>query len=145
MNRHGVKKAVAALVWFTGPFGTRIMLTKRRGTKTFSGWWAAVGGSVEPNEYIERAMVREMQEETAVFVPSYDMHLIGHYQEDDFTCYFFETELQEYRFKDIKNTEPKKHAPWQLFTIDEALKLPKLMPALRELLEQKKLDKKPSA
>ena len=135
------KKAAALLVWWDG----KVMLTQRRKTPYFSGYWAAVGGSVEPNEFVEEAIRREMMEETGVFIPNYDIHLIDCYQEDDFKCFFFEAQMPPYRFKDIKNTEPKKHSPWQLFTIEEALKLPKLMPAIRELLLIKKAQKKKRA
>jgi 8-oxo-dGTP pyrophosphatase MutT (NUDIX family) len=135
-RKHGTKKAVAILAWFTqGPESTnRVMLTKRLKVKHFSGWYAAVGGSVEKGECAISAATREFFEETGVYVHRDSLRLVDCYQEDDFKCFLFETVISEHRFKEIKNTEPKKHSAWTLYTPKEALKLPNLMPALKEIL-----------
>ena len=139
INRHGTDRAVAAMIWC----GDKLVLTKRRKTKTFSGWYAAVGGSVEEGECAIRAIQRETHEETGVYIPRDDFKLIDCYQEDGFKCFIFHVDFPAYRFIDLKNTEPIKHGPWRLYTAQEALKLPKLMPSLEEILNRK-LDKQPN-
>lgn len=134
-NRFGCKKAVAIMVWFESSIEPPcLMLTKRLKVPKFSGWWAAVGGSVEKGEDAIRAAQREMQEETGMYVSRDDLRLIDCYREDDFKCFIFEVTIGRYRFNEIKNTEPKKHSPWQLFTTKAALQLPQLMPAIKEIL-----------
>ena len=131
MNRFGTNKAVVILLWF----GDKILLTQRRNVPHFKGYWAAVGGSVEPTDTtLARAASRELQEETDIFVRDIELDIVDCWQENDFKCFIFQTKLSPYRFGDVKNTEPKKHSPWQLFTVQEALKLKPLMPALLEYL-----------
>jgi len=124
------------MVWFVNKgHEPKLMLCQRKAAcKTFVGWWAAVGGKVDMHECAIRAVQREMMEETDVYISRDELVLIDSYQEGNFKCFIFETELGLYRFNDIKNLEPKKHTPWQLFTTQEALALPNLMPALREIL-----------
>lgn len=124
------------MVWFTSTIDKpKIMLCQRKAPcKTFVGWWAAVGGKVDGDECAIQAARREMQEETGMCIIGEDMRLIDCYKEEDFKCFIFEVEIGSYRFNEIKNQEPKKHSPWQLFTVKEALALPNLMPALREIL-----------
>lgn len=50
----------------------KIILIKRIG-KTFKGYWAIPGGTVEMNETIEEALIREMREETGVTVTPIDI------------------------------------------------------------------------
>lgn len=69
-----------------------------------------------------------------MYVPKGELRLIDSHYEGEFKCFVFETEIGSYRFNEIKNVEPKKHTPWQLFTMKEALALPDLMPALRKIL-----------
>jgi 8-oxo-dGTP pyrophosphatase MutT (NUDIX family) len=133
MNRHGCNKAVVLMLWFDD----KVMLTQRKG-KLWKGWYAAVGGKVEPNESIMRAAQRELYEETRMYASLADIEIVDFYQENDFKAFMFEVKYGAYRFSDVKNSEPKKHSPWQLFTIDEALALPKLMPALRNVFLEKK-------
>ena len=134
-NRFGTKKAVAIMVWFTNSQDQKfLMLTKRLTVPKFSGWYAAVGGSVEKGECVIRAAQREMIEETEVYVGRDELKLIDCYTEDDFKCFIFEVYMGTYRFNEIKNAEPEKHSPWKLYTSEEALKLPNLMPAVAEIL-----------
>ena len=133
-NRYRTNRAVAIMVWF----GDKVMLTQRLKTSTFSGWWAAVGGSVEHNEEIIEAARRELFEETHLFILREQLMLTDCYREDEFKCFIFEVRLAAYLFSDVKNTEPDKHSSWQLFTVKEALTLPKLMPAICEILLRKR-------
>ena len=113
--------------------GTKLlMLTKRRKTKTFSGYYALVGGKIDAGEDGIAAAKREMLEETNYYPQAMD--LTDCFVDGEFKCFFFEINLPMYRFRDIKNLEPKKHSPWKLYTINEALKLEKLMPSLRTIL-----------
>lgn len=137
MNRFGTKRAAVMMAWFKDPITKvrSLLLTKRRrACKTFPGWYAAVGGKIDAGECAIQAVQREMVEETGFYILREELSLIDCYVEADFKCFIFETEIGQYRFNDIKNREPKKHSPWKLYTIHEALKLPKLMPALREIL-----------
>lgn len=129
------KKAVAILVWFIGAGEKKIMLTKRRrACGTFVNYYAAVGGSVEDEECGLSAAVREMKEETGYFAFKSQFKLIDCYNENGCKCFIFELGLPLYHFRDMKNTEPNKHTAWKLYTIEKALVLPKLMPAIREIL-----------
>jgi 8-oxo-dGTP pyrophosphatase MutT (NUDIX family) len=136
MSKFQYKKAAAIMVWFKDSRGSKVlMLTKRRlACKTFPGWYAAVGGSVEDGECAILSAQREMREETGFYLSKDDLKLIDCYVKEDLKCFIFETEIGMYRFNEIKNTEPKKHSPWKLYSPEEALKLPNLMPALREIL-----------
>lgn len=136
MNKFGTRKAAVVMLWFSkGPRSTnKIMLSKRLKVPYFSGWWAATGGKVDDGECAIQAAKREVLEETGLYVSAENLSLMDCYVAENFKCFMLETILPMYRFEDVKNTEPSKHSPWQLFTIREALKLPKLMPALQETL-----------
>lgn len=114
--------------------GDKIMLCRRKNTDTWRGYWANAGGSVEPtDESLSHAVQRELMEETGYYLNRAEIEIIDCYQEKNFKCFIFEGQIPSYRFQDIKNTEPDKHTEWELFTIEEALKL-KLMPSIREHL-----------
>ena len=125
------------MIWFVDETDKepRLMLTKRRkACKTYVNYYAAVGGGVEQNECAIKAAEREIMEETGFYVPMYGLNLIDCYVEGDLKCFIFQCVIAKYRFKDIKNKEPEKHTKWKLYSVDEALALPKLMPALQEIL-----------
>lgn len=117
-------------------FDEYIMLSQRIHKKdVFCGYWAAVGGKVETNECVIRAMKREMKEESGLICYTDELHLIDafHVPEIQTKCFIFAASFPKYRFSDVMNTEPRKHSPWQLFTREEARKL-KLMPLLQQLV-----------
>lgn len=134
-------KSAAIIVWFAASYldCPKLMLCKRLPScKRFVGRWGTAGGKVDKGECIIRAAQRELQEEAGIYIGVEDIRLLDSHFEEDFKCFVFETHLGMYRFNDIKNLEPKKHSKWQLFTVDEALSLPTLMPALRKILLTKK-------
>ena len=131
-----MKKAVAILLWFqfNEHYAPRILLTRRkRACSGFVGYHAVPGGAVDDNEFISRAIQRELREETELNLLPIDYELIECIEEGEWQCFFYETTLSEYRFDEIKNVEPSKHTPWKLYTIEEALKL-KLIPSIRQIL-----------
>jgi 8-oxo-dGTP pyrophosphatase MutT (NUDIX family) len=124
------KKAVAVILWF----GDKICLTQRLKTKTFSGFWACAGGSVDDtDESITHAAQREILEECGhqIFFTRDSLNIVDCYQEGDFKCFVFEGKMGAYRFTDIRNPEPDKHSDWTLFTPKEILKLKNVMPSIK--------------
>jgi len=130
------KKSVAVFMWF----GDKLMLSERK--TTYKGMWAAAGGSVEPSDItLTNAAQREVLEETGHYGHINDFVIVDSYDHDGWRCFLFEYKAYgENGFRDIKNKEPKKHGPWKLFTVEEALAL-NLMPAIREYLVDKKKNK----
>lgn len=114
-------------------FGERLMLAKRLDTKTFSGFYEAVGGKVEEGETISRAIQREIREEAGIFVPIYELESVDCITDDPTTekCFIFRRATYPNNFSDVTHRERRKRTPWKLYTIEEALKL-KLMPGLKE-------------
>lgn len=131
-----MSKATAVMMWFrlNDEYAPRIMLTRRKAPcRSFVGKYAVAGGSVEKDECAILAAKRELLEETGMTRQMYDFKLIDCLVENEFKCFYFEVNLSQYLFKDIKNTEPHKHEPWKLYTIEKALALP-LIPPLRGIL-----------
>lgn len=132
-----MNKATATLIWFrmNAEYAPKILLTQRSALcKTFPGWYAVVGGSVEDGECAIDGAIREVWEETGLSRPRNEYFLLDCYTEETFKCFIFELHLSTDFFIQIKNTEPEKHSPWTLYSIEDALKLPKLMPAIEEIL-----------
>jgi 8-oxo-dGTP pyrophosphatase MutT (NUDIX family) len=122
------EKSAVISVWF----GDKIMLTQRKG-ENFKGKYAVVGGKVEKDERIIKAAQRELLEETGLYFIDTQIHLLDCYDHERWKCFLFETFSEDYLFSHVKNKEPKKHTPWKLYSIEEALKLD-LMPAIRDYL-----------
>jgi 8-oxo-dGTP pyrophosphatase MutT (NUDIX family) len=108
------------------------MLAQRTNTDTFSGYWEAVGGKLEKGEAVVSGMIREMREETGVYIPAvlYDLKdcIINDPTTDK--CFLFEVKLPEWWWPKFTNPEPDKRTSWKLFTKCGARKL-NLMPGLK--------------
>ena len=137
MKQNNLKKSVAVFMWF----GDKILLSERLDVDNYSGYWSAPGGRADAEDVsLAHTAQREIKEETDMFLLREELMILDSYEHDGWRCFLFEAFKDDYLFKDIKNTEPKKHSPWKLFSIKETMKL-KLMPSIREYL-QEKLDKK---
>ena len=127
------RKVVHAIMWF----GDKIMLAQILKPGYHKGYWTDPGGKVNDGELIQNALTREVYEETGVFFPNIDYELIDCfvYSERKIKSFLYVIKPGLHRFWEIKNTEPKKQSKWQLFTLEEALKL-KLLPSVRNYLEE---------
>lgn len=128
-NKNFYPKTVACVIWIRG----KVLLSQRKDTKTFSGYWESTGGKVEINESLTQAAIREIREETGLNIMHHELYIKDCIINDPTTekCFLFEAILNHHIFSDVQNTESQKRSKWKLFTSDEALKL-NLMPGLKE-------------
>ncbi len=134
MNCNHFQKVVHSALWF----GNRIALSKILKDCYHKNYWSDSGGKVEENESLIEAVQRETYEETDLSLERSQFKLIDCYiyPERELKTFLFEVNLCEYFFTAfMKNREPEKHFDWKLFTVEEALKLKKLMPSVRFYLE----------
>jgi 8-oxo-dGTP pyrophosphatase MutT (NUDIX family) len=126
-------KTVVCVIWI----GDKILLCQRLKNDCFKGGWQATGGKVDEGETFEQAAIREAYEECGVEIPQYLLQVSDCITNDPTTkkCFLFEAFLPERYAKLVKRTEPKKHGPWKLFSIEEAQKL-KLLPGLTEYFKR---------
>ena len=126
------QKVVHAAIWF----GDKLMLSQVVKNCYHKGFWSDVGGKVEKGEFIERALVREVQEESGLFFPPESFVFIDCfiYPKRELKCFLYEVHLPVLSFREVKNVEPHKQSDWQLFTHKQALKL-KLMPSVEFYLK----------
>ena len=125
-------------------FDNKIVLSKIIKESYHKGFWTDPGGKVKWGEPIQDALVREVQEETDIYIPHFQYNLVDCfiYPKRKIKSFLYEIKLGNYRFSDVKNTEPTKQSDWQLFTLNEALKL-RLLPSVESYLKQlKKLEGK---
>lgn len=131
-NPNKYRKVVHAALFF----GNKIALSKRLKDGFHKGFWSDAGGKVEKNERIIDAIVRETEEETGIKLPPNVFILMDSfiYTERQIKTFLFKVDLSEFQFATIKNTEPHKQGPWELFTVKDALKL-KLVPSVKYYLK----------
>lgn len=130
------QKCVVCLFWF----GRRVMVTKRLKSKFWRGYYGVVSGKLEKNEGILKGLRREIREETGLlFIPlNNDLLDVCIDDENKEKAFIFQASIHPARFADVKNLEPEKHSDWQLYTKQEALKLP-LIPRIKKFIKNTKL------
>lgn len=136
MNSNNYRKTVNAVLSFNG----KILLSKVLKESYHKGFWTNPGGKINKDESLVDAVQREILEETALWLPRVAFQLIDCYIYDErkLKAFVFHVNVPQWglMFKDVKDTEPTKHSPWQLFTPQEALEL-NLMPSVRYFILNK--------
>lgn len=133
-NTNDYRKICHILIFF----GDKVALAKRLKEGTFHfGFYSDAGGKVEKGETLLQAARRETIEETGLELhPEYFEILDSFlYHERKLKTFLFQVKLPENWFNNMANTEPLKQENWELFTVDDALKLDKLMPSVKYYLE----------
>lgn len=127
-------ESVGVCVILIDKWTDEIYLSKRKGSYE-TGKYCCPGGMVEPNEDYISALIREVKEETGLQLkfPNIQFVAIAEHQgvKSNYTMWF------KYYLdsRDVpSNLEPDKHGPWNLFSKQEALRLP-LMLSTRETIE----------
>lgn len=138
MNTFKWQKCAIGCLWF----GNRIMLCKRK-KGIYQDLFGVIGGKVDEGERIDDGLSREIYEEAGAFIWSGELELKDVYivKPSQLKVFVFESFRPEFTFQEIKNTEPKKHGKWTLYTQKEALKLP-LTPYLQDYLANFKMPTK---
>lgn len=134
LNCNEFQKVVHGCLWF----GHKVCLSQVIKDTYHKGFWSDPGGKMEKGETPLEAVVREVKEETGLNIPKAWFHFKDCYiyPEREIKTFLFETPpIRPEAFNMVRNMEPAKHSDWQLFTVDEALKL-KLMPSVRYHLER---------
>ena len=133
MNCNNYTRIAHVCLWF----GDKIALSKRLKPGFHQNFWQDCGGKVEKGESILKAAQRETFEESSFYYPASYFEFIDCflYEERRLKTFLFELKRDEGMFKNIKNPEPLKQSDWKLFTIEESLKLDRLMPSVRIHLE----------
>ena len=133
-NSYGQKvdvKTAAILLVKNG----KIYLSKRSELSSYAGYWQFPGGKVEENESFETGALRELEEETGIWVEAARLEFIS----SDTTHptsqinYIYRLDLRPGEIPEDK--EPEKHDGWKLIDPEIALKL-KLMPGIRGIVQK---------
>lgn len=140
MNLNDYRRVVHCATWFDD----KIMLSHVLKKSWHEGFWGTPGGKVENGEGLLEAVCREFHEETGFNFPSsfYQFTDCFFFPERKIKTFLFSVQTDKYLFQYIHNPEPDKQSNWELFTIEEALKL-KLMPSVKHYLENLKSLKNP--
>jgi 8-oxo-dGTP pyrophosphatase MutT (NUDIX family) len=112
----------------------RLLLLKRDPNKPQPNTWCVPGGKVERNELLEKAVIREVYEETGLGMqgaPRYIGAIYVRYPEIDFTYHMFQYDIDKHSVEIKMNRE--EHSEFFWATIEEALHLP-LIPGGRECI-----------
>jgi 8-oxo-dGTP pyrophosphatase MutT (NUDIX family) len=137
MNYNDYKKVVHLAIWIDN----KIVLSKRNEPgKYHHEYWQDAGGKVQKGEDLLRAICREVEEEMDIYVHPTDLKLVDCfiYHKRKIKSFLFTMKGSSYLFNQIRNTEPNKCSDWELFTLEEALKLKKIVPSVKYYLESLK-------
>jgi 8-oxo-dGTP pyrophosphatase MutT (NUDIX family) len=129
---------VCTIVWM----GDQILMSQRKKTPEFSGFWQCPGGKVDSDdESIAFAAAREVKEETGLYVYQWHLNVLDCIYDDPSSDkhFIFNWQTHDGNFSQVTNKEKGKATAWQLFTPEEALALKKLMPGLRQNISKKPL------
>ncbi len=103
--------------------GSDVLFLKRQSFIVEGNNWGVPGGKLEKGESAEKAVLREVREETGIEIDSvkyldtvYIRHPIS-----DFTYHMFETRLES--FPDQVVIDPAEHTEYRWVTLEEALRL----------------------
>jgi len=142
MNQKTEKVGVACLLfdgWYWTNVGRPIWLSQRLGEYEH-GKYACPGGMVDPTDVSDvHAIQRELLEETGINITDlsrFKRSIVSHHPggKSDITQWFV-LELTYWWKETPKDMEPRKHSPWNLYTLEEAKYLP-LMVSTKEILEK---------
>lgn len=138
MKTNKFKNVADALIWFDN----KVLLGKRKNTKSFNDYYDGVGGKLEDGELPLDAIIREIKEEAGltIYWPTLINSDLFISQDGERQIFIYETWLPLKEFKNVKNMEPNKKYEWKLFSREEALKL-KLIPRLNYYIASVKLGK----
>ena len=127
-------KTVAIAVWADG----KVLIAKRKNTKTYDGYWAFPGGKVEKKETILDAVNRELYEETGLYISHNNLELVDCIILDPTTekCFLYETTIRPSDIDKVVNKEKHKSHDWVWLTPKEVLQK-QLLPGIKEYLEDK--------
>lgn len=90
--------------------GSQILLLKRQNTGHYDGFYGLPAGRVEPNETLEKALIRESKEEIDIELLHLKLVHVMHrkeYSEGGYECLDFYFMSDKYKGR-IKNNEPNK-------------------------------------
>lgn len=113
--------------------GDSVWISKRTGTRTFSGFYQFAGGSVEKNESLIEALKRETLEETGLNISPIAFQFVGANSVGSHIAYIYKVLIND--GEKPKHTEPELMTEWELIPLIE-LRNKKLIPGVIDLLNR---------
>lgn len=115
-------------------WGDRILFLQRADDRSYPSVWGLPSGKVEPNETRDRAVMRELYEETGLLRSAANLEHIDdfHVKNDDFT-FLYAVFSTRYTSQPSIHLKPNEHTQYRWVAFDDAMTLP-LVPGTRECL-----------